>query len=149
MSSIPEGYTTVTPTLIVNGAAKAIELYKMAFGAKELYRMETSDKSKVMHACIQIGNSKLFLSDMAPKMGDMKPSSASFYLYLDDVDAAFRQARQAGMEEITPVQDMFWGDRVGNVQDAFGMRWTLATHVRDVSSQELEKAAKEMAAKAA
>lgn len=137
--AIPEGFSTITPTLNVNGAAKAIELYTKAFGAREEYRMELSDGSgKIMHACIQIGNSKLFLADVNPQMKN-PPSVSTFYIYIDDVDATFKQAKQAGMSETYPVEDMFWGDRMGSVKDSFGIQWTLATHVRDVSPAEMEE----------
>ena len=142
MSAIPEGFTTVTPTLVVNGAAKAIELYKKAFGATELYRMEGATKDKIVHACIIIGNSKVFLSDFDPKMGDTQPSVSTFYVYLEGVDAAIAQAKQAGFEELFAAADMFWGDRMGCVRDSFGIKWTLATHVRDVSPEEMEEGKK-------
>ena len=147
---IPQGFNTVTPSLTVNGAAKAIELYKKAFGAKEEYRMECDDGSgKIMHACIQIGDSKLFLADTNPKMGCGTPSVSSFYVYLNDVDAAFKQAKQAGCSETYPVQDMFWGDRTGSLKDSFGIQWTLATHVREVSPKEMEEGRKKFMSKAA
>jgi uncharacterized glyoxalase superfamily protein PhnB len=99
-----------------------------------------------MHACIQIGNSKLFLSDTNPRMANTTVSSANFYLYLDDVDATFQQAgKVAEVNEISPVQDMFWGDRVGIVKDSFGIQWTLATHMRDVSPEEMEEGRKKFA----
>lgn len=138
MSAIPEGFTTVTPTLIVNGAAEAIELYKEAFGAKELYRMESANKEKIMHANIMIGNSNVFIADVDPSMCASQPSVSTFYVYLDDVDNALDQAKQAGLEALFPATDMFWGDRMGSVKDRFGMTWTLATHVHDVSPEELE-----------
>ncbi len=144
---IPEGYNTITPTLIVEGAAEAIKLYEKAFGAKEVYRMNTPDGSKIMHACLQIGSSRLFLCDVNPQMSTA--SNSSFYLYMEDVDATFRQAKQAGLEETSAVQDMFWGDRTGSIKDKFGIRWTIASHVRDVSKDELEKAAKQWGTKAA
>ncbi len=143
MAKIPEGFSTVTPTLVVNGAAKAIEQYKKAFGATETYRLNCADSGKIMHACIQVGTSKIFLCDTHPEMC-AAPTQSNFYLYFKDVDATFKQAKQAGMQESSPVQDMFWGDRTGNVKDAFGNSWTLATHVRDVSPEEMEKAAKHM-----
>jgi PhnB protein len=142
MPAIPEDFTTLTPTLIVDGAAKAIELYKKAFSAKEVYRMECPESNKIMHACIEIGNSKLFLSDINPNMGAGTPSVSTFYAYIDDVDASFKQAKQAGMQELFAVEDMFWGDRTGSVKDSFGTTWTLATHVRDVSPEEMEEAKK-------
>ncbi len=138
---VPEGFHTITPSLNIEGAAKAIELYKKAFGATEDYRMETPD-GKVMHACLQIGDSKIFLADTMPEMGCGLPSSASFYLYLPDVDASFKQAKDAGLNEAWPVQDMFWGDRTGTLKDPFGNQWTLATHMREVSPEEMEEGRK-------
>ena len=135
----PEGFATITPSLNLNGAAKAIELYSKAFGAQELYRMEfPGNTGKIMHACLMIGNSKIFLSDANPEMG-CGPSSSNFYLYMDDVDMAFKQARAAGLDEMMAPADMFWGDRTGTVRDNFGNSWTLATHVRDVTSEEMAK----------
>jgi PhnB protein len=149
VQKIPEGFNSVTPTLVVNNAARAIELYGAAFGAKETYRMADPKTGKIMHACIQVGSSKVFLCDVNPDMGCANPTSSNFYLYIEDVDTTFRQAVQAGLKEASPVQDMFWGDRVGSVKDPFGNSWTLATHVRDVSPQEMEEARKKMSAKAA
>lgn len=142
MSTIPEGFSTLTPALTVNGAAKAIELYKKAFNAQEMYRME-GDNGKIMHACLSIGNSKIFLADADPSMGCGMPTNSTFYLYLDNVDNAFKQAVHAGLKELFPVTDMFWGDRTGSVEDAFGNRWTLATHVREVSPAEMEEGRKQ------
>lgn len=142
MTAIPKDFMTLTPSLCVKGAAQAIELYKKALGAKELYRMETPDKSKIMHACLQIGNSKLFISDLDPKMGAAEPSASVFYVYVEDVDAAFKQAKQGGMEELFSVKDMFWGDRTGSLKDQFGNKWTLATQTREVSQEELEQGRK-------
>jgi PhnB protein len=143
VTKIPEGFATVTPTLIFDNAGKAIALYKKAFGATEDYRMASPD-GKIMHACITIGSSKVFVCDVNPGMACSSPSQSGFYLYMDDVDATFTQASKAGLEEISPVQDMFWGDRVGAVKDAFGIHWTIATHVRDVSKDEMDKSAKKM-----
>lgn len=141
MSAIPEGFATITPTLTLNGASEAIDLYTKALGAKELYRMATPDGAKIMHACLQIGTSKLFLSDTDPHMC-ATPSTSTFYLYMENVDEAFKRAKQAGMQEKFPVQDMFWGDRMGSLQDSFGINWTIATHVREVSPEEMEEARK-------
>ncbi len=107
---IPEGFATLTPTLNINGAAKAMALYDKAFGAKEEYRMECPDNGKIMHACMSIGSSKLFLADAMPEMGCGTPSNSTFYVYVDDVDAAFKQAKQAGLSEVMPPEDMFWGE---------------------------------------
>ncbi len=140
--TIPEGFQSVTPSLNVNGAAKAIELYKKAFGAKEIHRMDWPDSDKIMHACIEIGDSKLFLADIGPQMPGTPPSVSTFYVYFDDVDAMFKQAKQAGLSAIFPVEDMFWGDRTGCVRDSFGNTWTLATHMREVSPEEIEEGKK-------
>jgi PhnB protein len=142
---IPDGYNSITPSLNLNDAAKAIKLYEQAFGAQEQYRLECpSGSGKIMHACLTIGNSKLFVADVNPQMGLSTPSTSSFYVYFDDVDAAFKKAKQAGLSEASALQDMFWGDRTGVVKDAFGITWTLATHVRDVSPEEMGEAMKKM-----
>jgi PhnB protein len=146
VAPIPEGFNTITPTLVVSDGKKAIETYVKAFGAKEAYRMEDPNTGKIMHACLQIGTSKLFLCDTNPQCATA--SSSNFYLYFDNADAIFAQATKAGLKESSAVQDMFWGDRMGSVKDAFGNSWTIATHVRDVSPQELEEAAKKFAEKA-
>ncbi len=145
---IPEGFQTITPTLVIDGAAKAIDLYKKAFGAKEEGRMSCPDSNKIMHAILQIGTSKLFIMDANPQMNAV-PSVTSFYVYLSDVDASFKQAKQAGLSEIVAPQEMFWGDRMGALKDPFGIKWTLATHVRDVSPQEMEEGRKKFMSKAA
>jgi len=146
MSAIPEGFTTVTPTLVLKDAAKAIDLYTKAFGAKENYRMECPETHKIMHACIEIGDSKVFLADEMPEMCAATAAS-SFYLYMPDVDASFAQAKKAGFKETSPVQDMFWGDRTGSMTDSYGIRWTIATHKRDVSPEDMKKGQEEMMAK--
>lgn len=141
VQKVPEGYSTLTPSLSVNGAAKAIELFKKAFNAKEEERMSCED-GKIMHATLSIGSSKIFISD---SMQDMPPTVSSFYMYLDNVDAAIKTAKDAGMQEAYPVTDMFWGDRVGTLKDPFGNYWSLATHVREVSREEMEKGGKQYA----
>lgn len=137
VASIPEGFHTITPSLALADAAKAIDLYKKAFGAEEKGRAACPETGKIMHACLEIGSSKIFLNDAMPGM--CTPTSANFYLYFDDVDAAFRQATSAGLQEVSPLQDMFWGDRMGSLKDPFGNNWTLATHIRDLSKEEMEK----------
>ena len=142
---IPQGYSTITPSLNLENAQEAIELYKKAFGAKEEGVMKSPDGSgKIMHAVLVIGNSKIFLADMFCS-GGMKPSNSSFYLYVPDADAAMKQAKDAGLTEIMPATDMFWGDRLGAVTDKFGISWTLATHVKDVSDDEMKKGAEDFA----
>lgn len=142
---IPEGFSTITPSLSLPNAAEAIELYKKAFGAKETARMSSPDGSgKIMHAVLEIGNSKIFVADQFCEES-AKPSHSSFYVYVPDVDASFKQATGAGLAEFMPVADMFWGDRLGAVKDKFGISWTLSTHVKDVSDSEMKKGAEDWA----
>ena len=138
---IPDGYHSVTPYLVIDGAGEAIEFYKQAFGATEVLRMPMGDK--VAHAEIRIGDSVVMLSDEWPDMNLLGPANrggatASLMIYLADVDAAFDRALGAGAVQERPVEDQFWGDRMGTVVDPFGHRWTLATHVKDVSEQEMQ-----------
>jgi len=142
--SIPEGFTTVTPHLIVKGAGDAIEFYKKAFGAKEIARATTPDGSLVVHATIQIGDSFIMMNDEFPEMGAKSPlslngSPVTIHLYVEDVDALWKQAVDAGAKETMPLQDQFWGDRYGLLVDPFGHSWSLGTHIEDVSPDELEK----------
>ena len=143
-AKIPEGFHTITPNVVIDGAAQAIELYTKSFDAKVDYSMKDPASGKVMHACLQIGTSKIFLCDVMPGMECSQPSMSGFYLYLDDVDTSCRKAKEAGLEETSPPQDMFWGDRTGSFKDKFGLRWTIATHMRDVSQQEIDEAVKKM-----
>jgi PhnB protein len=140
---VPDGYYTVTPYLIVNGAASAIEFYKKAFAAKELFRMGGPD-GKIGHAEIKIGNSPIMLADEHPEMGYSGPltlggTPVSILLYVDDVDKMAAQAIAAGAKVERPVKDQFYGDRSGTFADPFGHRWTIATHKEDVSSEEMKK----------
>jgi PhnB protein len=148
VSHIPQGYHTVTPYLIIKGAAQAIDYYKKVFGATELFRMDSPD-GRVGHAELQIGDSRLMLADENPSMGQGHASAAtigaspiSLYLYIPEVDRVFERAVAAGAKVIKPVQDQFYGDRSGFLQDPFGHLWALATHVEDVSPEELEERAK-------
>jgi PhnB protein len=139
---IPEGYHTVTPYLAVNNAAEAIDWYKNALGAREIMRFE--DGGRVHHAEIRIGDSILMLSDEAPEYGHQSPQSlggttVGFMIYLDDVDSAFRRAVDAGGKEERPVEDQFYGDRTGTLIDPYGHRWTIGTHVEDVSEEEMQR----------
>ena len=134
---IPEGFATITPSLVLDGAADALELYSKAFGGKIDYKMEMPDSKKIMHSCITIGTSKLFITDTMPTGGCMEPTASRFYLYFDDVDAAFKQATEAGLDNVMEPADMFWGDRVGAVKDKYGVVWSLATHVKDVSDADI------------
>ena len=149
VDKIPQGYSTITASLSVDGAEKAIELYAQAFGAVLEGKMNCPETGKVMHAVLKIGDSKLMLADLFPEKGCGEASHSSFYLYFPDVDASFKKATAAGLTEKMAPTDMFWGDRMGAVTDSFGNNWTIATHVRDVSKDEMEKAAKEWGSKKA
>lgn len=142
---IPDGYHTATPYLIVQNAAAAIEFYRRAFGATELMRL-TDPRGKVGHAEIKIGDSPIMLADEMPEMGFRSPQSiggagVSLLLYVEDVDTRFRQATGAGAKVLRPVQDQFYGDRSGTLEDPFGHVWTLATHTEDVSMEEINRRA--------
>lgn len=139
---IPEGYHSVTPYLIIKGAADAIEFYKKAFGATELFRMEND--GKVGHAEIKIGDSPIMLSDEHPEMGYVSPktlggSPVGIMIYVEDVDTTFNRAIKSGGVETKPLQDQFYGDRSGTLTDPFGHVWTVATHKEDVAPEEMEK----------
>ncbi len=142
---IPEGYHTATPYLIIKDAARAIEFYKKAFGATELMRMAQPD-GRIGHAEIRIGDSPIMLADEFPEMGHRSPQSlggspVSILLYVEDVDALFNQAVSAGAKVQKPVQDQFYGDRIGGVTDPFGHVWYIATHKEEVSPEEMRKRA--------
>jgi PhnB protein len=144
-SPIPKGYHTLTPYLSVKGASDAIAFYKKAFGAEEIYRMDMPG-DKVGHAELQIGDSRLMLADEFPEMPDAVTQSpktlggvsVGFNIYIPDVDTRFKRAVDAGAKVKRPVQDQFYGDRSGTVEDPFGHIWTLATHVEDVSPEEMQ-----------
>lgn len=140
---IPSGYHTVTAYLCVKDAAKGIEFYKKAFGAEEVLRMKAPNGA-VMHAEIQIGDSKIMLADEHPEMGFKAPqafggSPMKLLLYVSDVDKRVEQAVKAGAKLIREVKDQFYGDRSGAVEDPFGYTWYLATHIEDVSAEEMKK----------
>ncbi len=133
---IPDGMHTVTPHLVCAGAAAAIEFYKKAFGAVETARIP-GPNGKLMHAAVRIGDSTVMLADEMPEFGALGPkalkgSSVTIHLYVDDADAFAARAVGAGATVKMPVSEMFWGDRYGQVEDPFGHRWSIATHVRDV-----------------
>jgi PhnB protein len=143
---IPEGYHSVTPYLIIEGAGEAIEFYKKAFGAKELFRFPTPD-GKVGHAELKLGDSPIMLADAYPAMGYNSPKSlggspVSLMVYVEDVDTVFNQAVEAGATVKEAVTDKFYGDRSGSLIDPFGHVWHVATHKEDVSMEEMEKRAK-------
>jgi PhnB protein len=144
---IPEGYHTVSPALAIDGAADAIDFYKRAFGATERYRMPSPD-GKIAHAEIEIGDSIVMLSDPFPQSTVKAPTalggtSVSIFLYVEDVDAVFQQAVDAGATVTMQLDDMFWGDRFGSVLDPYGHSWSLASHVEDVPPEEMEERAKQ------
>ncbi len=143
---IPEGYHSVTPYLIVRGGAEAIEFYKKAFGASELFRMDAPG-GKIGHAEIKIGDSPIMLADEYPDMGYKGPQSlggspVSIMIYVEDVDAIFNRAVDSGATVKEALQDKFYGDRMGTVVDPFGHIWHIATHKEDVSPEEMERRAK-------
>ena len=145
---IPEGMHSVTPHLICADAAAAIEFYKQAFGAVEMSRMP-GPNGKLMHASVRIGDSTVMLVDEMPEWGALGPkalkgSPVTIHLYVDDADAVAARAAGAGATVKLPVSEMFWGDRYGQVEDPFGHRWSIATHVRDLSPAEMQKAMQAM-----
>jgi PhnB protein len=146
--SIPEGMHSITPHIVCAGAAEAIEFYKKAFGAVEISRLP-GDGGKLMHAEIRIGDSVVMLVDESPEWGmigpkSLKGSPVTIHLYVDDVDAVVQQAVQAGAKVTVPVEDMFWGDRYGKLEDPFGHQWSVATHLRDVTPEEINQAMTQM-----
>jgi PhnB protein len=141
VKAIPEGYHAVTPYLIVNGGAKAIEFYARAFGAIERERMQ-DQSGKVRHAEISIGDSRVMLADEHPEVDALGPetvggSPVSIHLYVEDVDAVVAKAVAAGAKLTRPVADQFYGDRAGGITDPFGHRWHIATHKEDLTADEL------------
>jgi PhnB protein len=140
VKSVPDGYYTLTPHLAVTGASAAIEFYKRAFGAEELMRMPTPD-GKVMHAELQIGNSRFMLAEEFPEWGvrsatSLGGSPVSILIYVDDADAAYDRAVKAGATPTMPLANQFWGDRYGKVKDPYGLEWAIATHIEEVSPEE-------------
>lgn len=149
---VPEGYCAVTPFLMVHDAAAAIAFYQRAFGAKEVLRME-GPGGKIAHAELNIGRGKIMLADETPEAGMRSPravgsTTASVFVYVDDVDSMFHQAEAAGARVDQPLADMFWGDRYGRLTDPFGHIWSLATHKEDVSPEEMHRRGREAMAKA-
>ncbi len=149
---IPDGYHSVTPYLVVRGAAKAIDYYRRAFGAKERVRMD-GPGGKIAHAELDLGDSVIMLGDEDPGQGASSPqtiggTAVHIFLYVEDVDATFQQAVKAGAKAVMPPTDMFWGDRYGKLTDPFGHSWGLATHTEDVSPEEMQKRMAQMYAQA-
>lgn len=144
---IPEGYPRVTPYLCVDGAAAAIDFYMSVLGAEERMRMEAPD-GRIGHAELALGNSVIMLADEYPEMGFRSPKTVggtpiTLHVYVEDVDAVFAKALAKGAKELSPVKDEFYGDRVGQLEDPFGHRWSLATHIEDVPAEEMETRAKQ------
>ncbi len=143
---IPDGYGSVTPSLVVRDARKAIEFYKKAFGATETYRLDAPDGG-IMHAEVRVWGTPVMLGEENAKNGCLAPvslqgrPSSGLYVYVEDVDKAFEQAVQAGAKVEQPVTDMFWGDRFGTVSDPSGHYWSLATHKQDLSPEQIKKGA--------
>src|SRR5437667_5026012 len=142
---IPQGFHTLTPHLIVRNADQAIEFYKKAFGAEVRGDVARMPNGKVLHAELRIGDSILMLNDEMPEAGALSPlsggsSSVTLHVYLPNVDAAFERATSAGAQVKMPLQDQFWGDRYGVVSDPFGHKWSLATHVKDLSPEQMQRA---------
>ncbi|WP_296950017.1 VOC family protein [uncultured Massilia sp.] len=148
VNPIPEGFRTVTPHLVCEGAAEALAFYARAFGAVELGRMPGPD-GKIMHAEMRIGDSRIMLADDFPEYGSRGPkalggSTVAIHLYVPDADAAWAQALAAGATPVMPLEDAFWGDRYGQVVDPFGHRWSIATHRRDLTMEQIQQGMQDM-----
>lgn len=139
---IPEDYHTVTPYLVVQKAAQLIDFLKQAFEAEELHRMARPDGT-IMHAEIKIGDSRVMIGEA---QGEFTSMPAMLHLYVEDADAVYRQALQAGAMSLREPEDQFYGDRIGGVRDSFGNQWWMATHIEDVSPEEMASRAAEQAA---
>ncbi len=148
---IPEGFHSITPHLIINGADKAIEFYKKAFGAEEICRMPGPDGKSIMHAEMKIGDSLFMIASENPQWGCKSPKTlqgtpVGIHLYVENVDASFKKAEAAGAQVAMPPMDMFWGDRYAKLIDPFGHEWSIAQHIEDVPPEQMgERAAKAMA----
>jgi PhnB protein len=143
---IPDGYHSVTPYLIVDGAARALDFYKRAFGAEETFRMPGPD-GRIGHAEMRVGDSMIMLADQHPEAGAKGPKSyggspVSLMVYVENVDKVFAQAVSAGATVERPLANQFYGDRTGGIVDPFGHKWYLATHIEDVAPAEMERRAK-------
>ncbi len=152
VSPIPQGMHTLTPNLVIRDCAKAIAWYERALGAKESHRMTAPDGKSVWHAELRIGDSVVFVNDEMPGMGRGAPSADSpvpvtMWLYVQDCDAAFRRAVDAGAKSLMEPVDMFWGDRCAGIADPFGYVWSFATHQKDMTEDEMRRAGQEFARK--
>ncbi len=149
---VPQGFHSLTPHLVVRNADKAIEFYKRAFGAEVIGDVARMPDGKVMHALLRIGDSNLMLNDEMPEYGALSPasggsSSVTIHIYTPNVDAAFERATSAGAQVAMPLMDQFWGDRYGLVTDPDGHKWSLASHVKDLSPEQMKVAMDEAMAK--
>ncbi len=143
---VPAGYHTITAQLAIDGAEKAIEFYQKAFGAEVVDKALDPSGKKIWHASLRIGDSMIFVNDVFRDMGGEQARS-ELWLYVSDCDASFKRAVEAGATPRMPPMDMFWGDRMGNVVDPFGQKWTIATHIKDMTPEEMKKAEAEFVAK--
>ena len=144
---IPEGLHSVTPQLTLKGCAEAIEFFKKAFGAVELSRAIDPSGTKVWHAALRIGDSTIFCNDDFPEMGS-GPKTSQLWIYGDDVDARWKRAVDAGAKVLMPLGDMFWGDRMGTLGDAWGNQWSLSQRIKEMTPEEMKKAGEAFAAAA-
>lgn len=145
---IPEGMRSVTPHLVCAGASEAIEFYKDAFGAVELRRLQTPE-GRILNALLRIGDSAIMLVDEQPDCGSrgpraLKGSPVTIHLYVSDADAIFERAVRSGAKVTLPLDDRFWGDRYGRLEDPFGHEWSVATHLRDMTAEEMQAGATQM-----
>jgi PhnB protein len=138
VNPIPQGYHSITPYLYVEGAAKALDFYGKIFGATERMRMDMPDGT-VGHAEIEIGDSVVMLADAPPRATEARGITGSLVLYVEDVDAVFKRAIDAGASQVEPLENKFYGDRMGTLRDPFGFEWSLGTHVEDVSEEEMQR----------
>ena len=142
---IPAGFTNLTPHIIVKNAAQAIEFYKKAFGAEEISRHEMGPT--ITHAALRIGNAMLMLNDEFPDQGVLAPpeqgGGVTLHIYVEDVDVTYRRAVDAGVEVLFPLEDTFWGDRYALVKDPYGHRWSLASHIEDLTPEQIAERAKQ------
>jgi uncharacterized glyoxalase superfamily protein PhnB len=147
VAPIPDGFHSITPSIVLDNAKEAIDFYGKAFGAKEIYKFPTPD-GKILHAMIQIGDSRIMMSDEFPTMGIKSPNavggtSVTLHLYVEDADKIFKQAIDSGAIVLMPLMNAFWGDRYGVVLDPYGHQWAIATHKVDMTPEGLKKAGEE------
>ncbi len=147
VKAIPQGFHSITPYIVFRDARRAIDFYKRALDAQELFAMAGPDGKGIMHAEIRVGDSIIMMGEEMPQQQCKSAETAggspvSIYLYLENVDEVFKKALAAGAEALMPVQEMFWGDRAGTLRDPFGYSWTLATHTRDLTPEQIREGAK-------